>query len=69
MFLARYKGLPDSRREDWAAAEVIESLLLNDGRLVGKSTVLGVSLDSTAWRDAARDRITFLRQRHIMGLG
>ena len=63
------RGLADARREVSAAAETIESLLMNDGRLVGKSTVLGVSLDSAACRDAARNRITFLRQRHIMGGG
>ena len=44
-----------------------EGLLTNDAPLVGKTNILGVQLDSVSWRDAARDRITFLRQKHIMG--
>ena len=66
-FLDRYEGLATARREDWASAEAIETVLMSDGRLVGSSTVLGVSLDSIGWRDAARDKILYLRQRHVMG--
>ena len=66
-FLDRYEGLATARREDWAAAEAVESLLLNDGRLVGVSSILGVDLDSVGWRAAARDRIGYLRSRHALG--
>ena len=65
--LDRYEGLADSRKEDWSAAELLTILLTADSRLVGKSEILGVSLDGVSWRDACKDRVLFLRQRHIMG--
>ena len=65
--LDRYAGLADTRKEDWSAAELLEILLTADGRLIGKSEILGVNLDGTAWRDACKDRVLFLRERHIRG--
>ena len=66
-FLARYQGLGESRQEDWASAEMLDSLLTNDSRLIGKSSILGVDLDSVSWRDACKDRVGYLRERHIRG--
>ena len=65
--LDRYEGLANTRKEDWSAAELLTILLTADSRLVGKTEILGVNLDGTAWRDACKDRVAFLRQRHVLG--
>ena len=41
----RYQGLADTRQNDWASAELLEILLTGDGRLIGKTNILGVNLD------------------------
>ena len=68
-FLARYEGLAVSRRDDWVLEETVESILTNDSPLVGKTTVLGVNLDTTPWWNAVPDQIAFPQQRRIMGPG
>ena len=67
-WLARWSHVREANRVDWAVAEALEAVLTNDARLIGKTEVLGVSLDGTAWRPALRDRIKTLRQRHILGV-
>lgn len=69
MTTASYDPTNQIGRVRWAItdAEMLEIPLAGDGRLVGKTTGLGVSLGSTAWRDVCRDRMAFLHQRHIMG--
>ena len=66
-YLDRWGHVADQYRPDWAFADLGEHLLVNDARLVGKSTILGVALDGTAWRDALHDAIKTSRQRHILG--
>ena len=58
---------PTNKREWWTEADIIEGLLLSEGRLIGKGGVLGYTFDGTAWRDAARDRVRHLRARHVLG--
>ena len=67
-WLARWSHVTSAYQPDWAAADALETLLVSDSRLVGKTTALGVSLDGTAWRDALKDRVRTLRQRHILGV-
>ena len=58
---------PADKREDWTEAEMIEVLLLNEARLIGKTSILGYAVDGGAWRPPARDRIVYLRERHVLG--
>ena len=67
VWIDRWEHVKAANRVDWAAAEALEALLVNDGRLVGCTTALGVSLDGVSWRDALKDRVRTLRQRHILG--
>ena len=66
-YLDRWNHVGAPYRPDWTFADMGEHLLVNDARLVGKSTVLGLSLDGTVWRDALHDAIKTARQRHILG--
>ena len=58
---------PTNKRQWWTEADIIEFLLMNEGRLIGKVSILGYSADGSSWREAARDRIRWLRQRHVLG--
>ena len=58
---------PTSKREWWTEADMLEALLVIEGRLIGKVSILGYSADGSSWRAAARDRIRWLRQRHVLG--
>ena len=58
---------PANKREWWTEADIIEAMLMNEGRLIGKVSILGYSADGSSWREAARDRIRWLRQRHVLG--
>ena len=66
VWIDRWEHVKAANRVDWAAAEALEALLVNDGRLVGCTTALGVSLDGVSWRDALKDRVRTLRQRHYI---
>ena len=58
---------PTNKRRWWTLAHIIEATLMNEGRLIGKTSVLGYSADGSSWRDAARDRVRHLRARHVLG--
>ena len=58
---------PANKREWWTEAEMLEALLVIEGRLIGKVSILGYSADGSSWRAAAQDRIRWLRQRHVLG--
>ena len=58
---------PANKREWWTEADMLEALLVIEGRLIGKVSILGYSADGSSWREAARDRIKYLRQRHVLG--